>query len=70
MSQKQWKVFRSCQGWLRERRQYHRKDGKLVKLYDDIISASRHAHMMLRHARTEVVRRRQQATYIGASNWG
>lgn len=69
MSEKRWKVFRSCRKWLQEKRQYHRQDGKLVKLYDDVISASRYAHMMLRHARTEVVRRRPQTTYIGASNW-
>jgi len=32
---------------------YHRKDGKLVKLKDDLMSATRYATMSLRHADTE-----------------
>jgi phage terminase large subunit-like protein len=50
-----WKVFKNCQGWLEERRMYHRKDGKIVKEVDDTISASRYAYMMLRHAITKPV---------------
>lgn len=69
MAEGRWKVFKSCQKWLTEKRQYHRKDGKLVKLFDDVISASRHAAMMLRHSRTEVIKRRQQPVYAGATNW-
>jgi len=46
-----WKVFQSCNDWLEERRTYHRKDGKIVKVADDVLSASRYALMMLRHAR-------------------
>lgn len=65
-----WKVFKTCRYWLAEQRVYHRKDGKIVKLKDDVISASRAAHMMLRHARTESVRpRRSQSATVGASNW-
>lgn len=45
-----WKVFSTCQAWLAERRLYHRKEGKIVKLADDVISASRYAYMMLRFA--------------------
>lgn len=37
------KVFRTCSGWLREYRRYHRKDGKIVKIDDDLIDASRYA---------------------------
>ena len=44
------KVFSTCVEWLEERRLYHRKDGKVVKVRDDTISASRYALMMLRHA--------------------
>jgi hypothetical protein len=44
------KVFRTCGSWLEERRLYHRKDGKIVKERDDVISASRYAMMMLRFA--------------------
>jgi len=47
-----WKVFSTCGDWLEERRLYHRKDGKIVKERDDVISASRYGMMMLRHART------------------
>lgn len=45
-----WKVFSTCAEWLEERRLYHRKDGKIVKERDDVISASRYALMMLRFA--------------------
>ena len=33
---------------------YHRKDGRLVKLDDDLISATRYGLMSLRHARTQL----------------
>jgi phage terminase large subunit-like protein len=45
-----WKVFSTCSEWLEERRLYHRKDGKIVKERDDVLSASRYALMMLRFA--------------------
>jgi len=45
-----WKVFATCTEWLEERRLYHRKDGKIVKERDDVLSASRYALMMLRFA--------------------
>lgn len=48
-----WKVFNTCAHWLEERRLYHRKDGKIIKERDDVISASRYALMMLRHADIE-----------------
>lgn len=48
-----WKVFSTCTDWLEERRLYHRKDGKIVKERDDVISASRYALMMLRFAETK-----------------
>lgn len=47
-----WKVFSTCQMWLEEFRMYHREDGRIVKEADDLISASRYAMMMLRHAIT------------------
>jgi len=46
-----WKVFNSCPLWMEEFRLYHREDGKIVKEMDDLLSASRYAMMMLRHAR-------------------
>jgi len=42
--------------------QYHRKGGKIVKLYDDIISSMRYAWMMKRYSRVEMKRTRQETT--------
>ncbi|MDW6020254.1 terminase family protein [Mesorhizobium sp. BAC0120] len=61
-----WKVFKTCGFWLEERRTYHRKDGVIVKLNDDVLSASRYAYMMLRHARTKPKPKRQTAFGQGA----
>lgn len=46
------KVFRHLNDWWEEFRLYHRKDGRVVKVGDDLMSATRYALMMLRHART------------------
>ncbi|WP_164924271.1 terminase large subunit domain-containing protein [Sinorhizobium fredii] len=48
-----WKVFSTCGEWFEEFRLYHRKDGKVVKERDDVISASRYALMMKRFARVK-----------------
>jgi phage terminase large subunit-like protein len=48
-----WKVFRSAEPWLAEFRLYHRKEGQVVKRQDDVLSASRYAMMMRRHAAPE-----------------
>ncbi len=45
------KVFEHLWEWFEEFRLYHRKDGKIVKQFDDLMDATRHAHMMLRYAR-------------------
>lgn len=47
------KVARHLNDWWEEFRLYHRKDGKVVKLFDDIMSASRYLNMSLRFARCE-----------------
>lgn len=47
-----WKVFAHLNDWLEEFELYHRKDGLIVKLNDDLISASRYALMMRRYAIT------------------
>jgi hypothetical protein len=44
------KVFSHLNDWFEEFRMYHRKDGKIVKLDDDLISATRYAYMMRRFA--------------------
>lgn len=46
------KVFRTLTEWFEEFRLYHRKDGKVVKLRDDLLSATRYAIMMKRFATT------------------
>lgn len=45
------KVFSHLADWLEEFRLYHREEGKIVKLQDDLMSATRYGLMMLRHAR-------------------
>lgn len=44
------KVFSHLTEWWEEFRLYHRKDGKIVKLRDDVMDATRTAVMMLRYA--------------------
>lgn len=63
------KVFSTCFPFLEEIRIYHRKDGKLVKQFDDTISAARYAVMSLRHARVAVARAVRQNIAAGVSNW-
>lgn len=46
------KVFSNLADWFEEFRMYHRKDGKIVKLDDDLMAATRYAFMMRRHAIT------------------
>jgi len=44
------KVFSNLTDWLEEFRLYHRKDGKIVKLREDLMDATRTARMSLRYA--------------------
>ena len=48
-----WKVFSTCQGWISEFRLYHRVDGIIQPIRDDLISSSRYAYMMRRFATTK-----------------
>lgn len=61
------KVFSHLNDWWDEYRLYHRKDGKLVKENDDLISAVRYALMMKRYARQNQGRRAftQQGAVVG-----
>lgn len=45
------KVFSNLDEWFQEFRLYHRKDGKVVKEMDDLMSATRYALMMRRKAK-------------------
>ena len=47
------KVFDHHLDWFSEFRLYHRKDGRVVKENDDLLSATRYALMMLRFAQTD-----------------
>jgi phage terminase large subunit-like protein len=55
MRTERFKVNANCGKFFEEFRMYHRKDGKIVKLNDDLISAVRYGIMMLRHAETEPI---------------
>ena len=44
------KVFRNCTAWFAEKRNYHRKNGLIVKERDDLMSATRIGVMMRRFA--------------------
>lgn len=68
---KKFKVFKTCPSWLKERRSYHRNvKGQIVRLYEDLICASRYAHMMLRHARTQsVLPQRRESARHGLRMW-
>ena len=49
------KVAAHLSDWWEEFRLYHRKDGKIVKEGDDLMSATRYGLMMIRHAKTKPV---------------
>ena len=50
MQEGRFKVFRTCKEWFDEYRLYHREDGKIVALGDDLMSATRYAYQSLRFA--------------------
>jgi hypothetical protein len=47
MKTEKFKVLRGCDNFLREKRAYHKKDGKIVKTNDDVMDALRYGAMML-----------------------
>lgn len=55
------KVAKHLNDWFEEYRLYHRKDGKIVKLNDDFMDATRYGLMMLRHAKVQAVPQRKYA---------
>ncbi len=55
MLNKQFKVFRHLLPWFEEFRSYHREKGLIVKIDDDLLSATRYALMDLRFAITQPV---------------
>ena len=53
MKTNRWKVFRTCGRWLAEYRLYHREEGLIKPIRDDVLCASRYACMMRREFVTE-----------------
>ncbi len=62
------KVFSTLAEWFEEFRLYHRKDGQVVKLRDDIMSATRYGVMMLREAIVEPAKLRAARQGNGMSD--
>lgn len=58
------KVARHLEDWFEEFRLYHREDGKIVKVSDDLMSATRYALMMLRHAKVGTPPKRRNAAVL------
>src|SRR5215831_17620766 len=64
------KVLKHLNDWFEEFRLYHRKDGRVHKVGDDLMSATRYAVMMLRYARTsQPPRPRSYPPYGGFGGW-
>ena len=77
MLQRRFLVNVSCPRWFEEYGRYHRKDGVIVKAGDDLMSATRHAVVMRRAARSVALgaqrpRPRGPMLAIGADteHWG
>lgn len=69
MQTNRFKVKKSLKDWWEECRMYHRQDGKIVALNDDVMSATRYAALSIRHAQTQTLRIKQMTQPMGASNW-
>ena len=62
MQTKRLKIFKNQNKLLEELRMHHRKDGKIVPMNDDLISALRYCIMSLRKARLKIYEPLQQFT--------
>ena len=73
MESGRFKVFKHLAEWFEEFRLYHRKDGRVVKEHDDIMSATRYGVMSLRFATPAVaaatVKPRAPGGITTASSW-
>ena len=58
------KVFSNLDEWFQEFRLYHRKDGKVVKVMDDLLSATRYAVMMKRKAKVRPMETHRAAAWV------
>lgn len=57
------KVFEHLGDFFEELRMYHRQDGQIVKIDDDLLDGVRTGTMMLRHAKLPTPARRRESTY-------
>ena len=71
-------VFNHLSEWFEEFRMYHRKDGKIVKERDDLMSATRYAVQSLRYSKAQLLERRfdyaigsddKDYPYFGVEAW-
>lgn len=70
MEEGRFKVAKHLREWFREKGLYHRKDGRVVRKFDDLMSATRYAYQSLRFADVQPVttlKRSRQA--VGMRNW-
>jgi hypothetical protein len=63
------KVFKHLNDWFEEFRLYHRKDGRVHKEGDDLMSATRYAVMMLRYAKTSLPPKPRSSGRQGGGGW-
>jgi phage terminase large subunit-like protein len=63
---KKLRVFKTCTDWFEEYRMYHRRDGQIAKIRDDLMAASRIGIMALRFSSPVRLRARQMAEAGGA----
>ena len=57
------RVFRHLNDWFEEFRLYHRKDGRVVKEHDDLMSATRYGVMSLRFGKPLAVPAKPKPAY-------
>ena len=69
MQNGRFKVFSTLNDWFEEFRLYHRKDGNIVKLQDDLMAATRYAFMMLRYAQCPMSPNRNILNPRRINNW-
>lgn len=73
MRKDEFKVYSTCGDWLEEFRTYHRKDGVIVSLRDDLMSATRYGIMMIRYAQAadkdDHVRKRYENKPRRSNSW-
>lgn len=64
------KIFSTCGDWAEEQRMFHRKQGKIVAIKDDVIKAQLYGLMELRHARVKPEAYYQRKVNPMLTQWG